>query len=201
MTPTTKLCLAFVAALATAGAVCAQEAVLPGETLFLCDGDVSVRAAFAPVAPDAEATRTGEAAAMTWTLPGGDPVACAAVPGGAALVGGTWRLARFQSSSDAVGTFAADAPDRVTATFLANGRVAFRLDCNRGAGTWRAEPSDAAGQSLTFGPLAATRVACPPGSLGDRLAADLPRIRSYTLQDGMLHLSLEADGGIWSWRR
>jgi membrane-bound inhibitor of C-type lysozyme len=38
---------------------------------------------------------------------------------------------------------------------------------------------------------------CPPGSLHDRIAKDLEFVRSYTIKDGHLYLSLMADGGIY----
>jgi len=40
-------------------------------------------------------------------------------------------------------------------------------------------------------------MACPPGSLHDRIVKHWPYIRSYVLKDGHLHLSLMADGGIY----
>jgi para-nitrobenzyl esterase len=38
---------------------------------------------------------------------------------------------------------------------------------------------------------------CPPGSLHDRLAKDWEFVRSYTIKDGHLFLSLLADGGTY----
>ena len=45
--------------------------------------------------------------------------------------------------------------------------------------------------------MALTRAMCPPGSLHDRIARDWTNIRSYTVKDGRLFLSLMADGGIY----
>jgi para-nitrobenzyl esterase len=38
---------------------------------------------------------------------------------------------------------------------------------------------------------------CAPGSLHDRLAKDWEFVRSYTIKDSHLFLSLMADGGIY----
>jgi para-nitrobenzyl esterase len=72
-----------------------------------------------------------------------------------------------------------------------------RLDCNRGAGTWKSLDS---GQ-LQFGPLATTRALCSPGSLYDRLVQDMEHVQSYVLKGGRLYLSLMADGGIYEFER
>jgi len=61
------------------------------------------------------------------------------------------------------------------------------------AGTWiLAGPNE-----VRFGPLALTRAACPPGSLHDHFVKQWPNVRSYTLKDGHLFLSLIADGGSY----
>ncbi len=129
--------------------------------------------------------------------------ACAApstAQSGPSLAGTAWRLRAIQSMDDAQGTTKAPDPSRLTVTFMADGRAAFRLDCNRGAGLWRAVPS-AAGDAgtLQFEAIASTRAMCPPPSLGDRLARDLGYVRSYRLKDGLLFMSLMADGGILEW--
>jgi para-nitrobenzyl esterase len=84
--------------------------------------------------------------------------------------------------------------------FGADGRVAMRLDCNRGSGSYKAEPSEGGvGGSLTIGPLAVTKAFCPPPSLGDRVAADMGHVRSYTIANGQLSLTLMADRGVYVW--
>ena len=106
-------------------------------------------------------------------------------------VGGSWRLVKFQGSNDK--TLRPDDRDKYTITFDATGRVSVRIDCNRGAGTWRSTgPSQ-----LQFGPLALTRAMCPPGSLHDQITNNWNFIRSYIIKDGRLFLSLMADGGIY----
>jgi heat shock protein HslJ len=122
-------------------------------------------------------------------------------PAQTTLAGTTWRLVAIQSMDDAQGSLLPDDPSRYTVTFGAEGRAAFRLDCNRGTASWTASPSaaDATSGQLIFGALAGTRAMCPPGSLDQKLTRQLPQVRSYLLKDGRLHLSLLADGGTLSW--
>jgi heat shock protein HslJ/membrane-bound inhibitor of C-type lysozyme len=107
------------------------------------------------------------------------------------LGGTSWQLVKFQGSDGKVLT--PDDKSKYTIAFGTDGNVTARIDCNRGRGTWK---SDAPNQ-LQFGPLALTRAMCPQGSLHDRIARDLTAVRSYTMKDGHLFLSLMADGGIY----
>jgi heat shock protein HslJ len=116
------------------------------------------------------------------------------------LAGTQWQLTAIQSMDDAQGTTRPSDPQHYTVSFGADGRAAFRLDCNRASTTWQITPSaDGLSGQLSFGALAATRAHCGPHSLDQRLASQLPYVRSYLLRDGQLHLSLMADGGILSW--
>jgi para-nitrobenzyl esterase len=132
-------------------------------------------------------------------------VGCAAtVPPVEPLIGTRWHLAAIQSMDDSQGTVHPSEPSRYTLAFAADGRVAVRLDCNRGVATWKSqpaavsEPHRASGQ-LLLGPLASTRAVCAPDSLAPRLASSWPFVRGYVIESGRLHLSLMADGGILTW--
>lgn len=132
-------------------------------------------------------------------------VGCAAMaPPTPPLAGTRWQLVSIQSMDDAQGTVRPSEPARYTLEFGADGRVAVRLDCNRGSATWQArpaaqgEPHRASGQ-LLLGPLATTRAMCSPDSLAPRLASSWPYVRSYLIEAGHLHLSLMADGGVLTW--
>ena len=46
-----------------------------------------------------------------------------------------------------------------------------------------------------------TRAMCQQGALDSRLARDLARIRSFTLKQDRLFLALEADAGIYEFKR
>lgn len=122
-------------------------------------------------------------------------------PAPISLTGTSWKLLALDSMDDAQGTTRPADPSRYTVTFGADGRAAFQLDCNRASGEWKATPATANARSgqLIFSALAGTRAMCAPGSLDQRLSGQLPYVRSYLFQDGQLHMSLFADGGILHW--
>ncbi|MGK7912785.1 MAG: META domain-containing protein [Synechococcus sp.] len=112
----------------------------------------------------------------------------------------TWRLVEFQSADDEIGTLEPEDPSAFIMRLQSDGTVTMKLDCNNATGTWSSEPSDD-GQSgsFSFGPLAVTRALCAPPNIDERIASDADFVRSYVLQDGRLHFSLMADGGIYTW--
>jgi heat shock protein HslJ len=113
----------------------------------------------------------------------------ASAPGG--LAGTSWQLVRFEGGDDAV--LAPDDRAKYTLDFGADGRLAARIDCNRGRGTWTSKGSS----GLELGPLALTRAQCATGSLHDRIVRQWSNITSYVIRDGHLFLALMADGGIY----
>jgi para-nitrobenzyl esterase len=121
----------------------------------------------------------------------------APIPG---LTGTRWQLVQFQSSDDANGVVKPGNATRYTLELAADGRVAMQIDCNRGTGKWSARATSATGGSLSIGPMAVTRAACPD-PMANRLAMDSGRVRSYTLKGDTLNLALEADGGVYTWQR
>lgn len=127
---------------------------------------------------------------------------CAAAPQSMpSLAGTSWELVQFQSMDDAQGTTRIGDPSLYTVSFGTDGRATLRLNCNRAMGPWQAKAAaDGQSGSLEFGMLAGTRALCPPPSLDERLLRDLAYVRGYLLRDGQLHMSLMADGGIYSWR-
>ena len=123
---------------------------------------------------------------------------CAQIPlrDATAELGGTsWQLVRFQGGDDRV--LVPDDRAKYTIAFGSDGSVSARFDCNRGRGSWK---SDGPGR-LEFGPMAITRALCPPGSLHDHIVKQWNYVRSYTIRDGRLYLSLMADGGIYEYER
>lgn len=130
--------------------------------------------------------------------------ASAAVQGesahGTTLEGTRWVLVEFQSMDDAVGRTVNPRPLAYTLSLEPDGKAALRLDCNRANGPWQVRPGqDATLGGFMLGPLASTRALCPDDVLGPMLARDAQYLRGYRLQDGQLHLSLMADGGIYTW--
>jgi len=108
-----------------------------------------------------------------------------------ALSGTSWQLVKFQGGDDKTLTPAERM--KYTVAFGGDGSVSVRIDCNRGHGTWRSEGPN----QLQFGPLALTRAMCPPAPLNDRIPKDWAYVRSYTIKNGHLFLSLMADGGTY----
>jgi para-nitrobenzyl esterase len=112
-------------------------------------------------------------------------------PAAAGLAGTSWRLVKFQSSDETI--LKPDDKSKYTIAFAPDGKLIARIDCNRGTGTWKSSGPP----QLEFGPLALTRMACPPGSIDGKIVKQLPYVRSYVIKDGHLFLSLMADGGIF----
>lgn len=139
---------------------------------------------------------------VLWLL-GGAVLALAAcgpsAPAPHPLDGTTWRLLSLESMSDEQGTTTVDDPYKYTVEFGTDGRAAFRIDCNRGSATWQASASSPESGSLSFGPIATTRMACPQPSLEQKVSTALGYVRGFLIKDGLLHMSLLADGGILHW--
>ena len=117
------------------------------------------------------------------------------------LAGTSWRLASFQTKDDGSQALRPGTQDGFTLSFGQDGRLAVKLDCNRGSGPWQAVATDATGGTLSLGPVATTRAMCPPDAVGARLAQDLPALRTWRLQDNRLHTGLPADAGVYVWER
>lgn len=135
----------------------------------------------------------GQGDEIMWS--GGDTVTCQAVPGGAALVGGTWELVQRRTESGSVDT---EDPARHSVTFLADGTLALRADCNPGRGTWSAMPDGRASGALTLGPVALTRMACAADPF-PQMAGDLDGAMSYGVEDGTLQIETQG-GAIYLFR-
>jgi para-nitrobenzyl esterase len=103
----------------------------------------------------------------------------------------SWQFVKFQGGDGTL--LMPDDKAKYTVAFGADGSVSVRFDCNRGRGTWKSPGP----QQLQFSPMALTRAMCPPGSLHDHFVKQWPFVRTYTMKDGHLLLSLMADGGIF----
>ena len=107
------------------------------------------------------------------------------------LGGTSWHLVKFQGGDGTV--LRPDDKTKYTLAFNPDGSINARIDCNRGRGSWKS----AGRNQVEFGPMAMTRAACPPDSLHDQIARQLPFVRSYVIKGGNLFLSLMADSGIY----
>jgi heat shock protein HslJ len=108
------------------------------------------------------------------------------------LVGPVWQWERTQQGSGSAIT--PEAPDRYTLAFQAGGRVNVRADCNRGSGS-----VEVTGSQMKFGPVALTKMACPPGGKDMEFLGALARTTSYALDRDGLALVLP-DGGSMRFR-
>jgi heat shock protein HslJ len=116
------------------------------------------------------------------------------------LTGTTWRLLSIESMApEEQPSTTIDDPSTYTVTFGDDGRAAFQVDCNRGNASWETSAAAPDSGTLTFGPIALTRMMCPQPSEDTRVAAALGYVRSYLLSDGKLHLSMLADSGVMHW--
>jgi para-nitrobenzyl esterase len=103
------------------------------------------------------------------------------------LAGSSWQLVLFHGSD---GIDIMPESSKYTIDFGTDGRLSARIDCNRGRGTWKTSVTS----GLELGPLALTRVKCPPGSLHDQVVRHWELVRSFAIRGGHLFLSLDANG-------
>lgn len=105
-------------------------------------------------------------------------------------VGFVWK---WEGTQTPVERFTPDNSSNYTIEFLPDTTVVAQIDCNRGSGKFQIE-----GQSILIGPLATTRMACPPGSLDGKFAQQLEAARTIFFRGDTLFLDLFADSGTMS---
>ncbi|BDG03126.1 META domain-containing protein [Anaeromyxobacter oryzae] len=106
------------------------------------------------------------------------------------IVGTTWL---WGQTIDPERSWVPADPARYTLELGGDGTVDVLADCNRGRGRYAHD-----GSRLEIGPLATTRMACPPGSLDDRYLKQVAGIRSVAVVAGLLRADLLADSGtMW----
>ena len=127
---------------------------------------------------------------------------CAASPGPTIKLDDTrWTLVAYTPAAGSTGEIRPARPDQYRLEFLPDGRLVAQIDCNRGSGTWQRTATPAPDGGLKLGPLALTRMMCPPDQLGQRLPQDVERVESYRVVDGRLHLDLAGHAGTYVWER
>lgn len=106
-------------------------------------------------------------------------VGCMTLPDTHPLAGTEWQLTAIDTSGSTT-TLTPALQQRHTIAFVDGGEVQVQLDCNRGRSTWTAgQPMNGAG-SISFGPVASTRMACPTPSFGNDLASGLEAAERFT---------------------
>jgi heat shock protein HslJ len=83
-----------------------------------------------------------------------------------------------------------DAPERYTLDFQPGGQVRVRADCNRGSASYLLNDT-----ALSFGPIALTKMMCPPGSRDAEFLGDLARVTSQRFGGSQLELALRDGAG------
>jgi heat shock protein HslJ len=85
---------------------------------------------------------------------------------------------------------APDAPERYSLDFQPGGQVSVRADCNRGRASYRLDDT-----ALTLGPIALTKMMCPPGSRDAEFLEQLAAVTRQTTRGDELVLTLRNDAG------
>jgi heat shock protein HslJ len=98
---------------------------------------------------------------------------------------GHWQLVSVTEAGQAPVSVAE--PERFTATFGADGRVALRADCNRCSASYTAQ-----GDRLSVGPMACTRAQCSGAPLDTTFAALVQGATAWSAADGRLELRCDA---------
>jgi heat shock protein HslJ len=89
-----------------------------------------------------------------------------------------------------------NSPSDYTVRLTGDGMAYLQIDCNKGQGTIKMSEG-----KVSFGPIAATRRACPEGSMGAQFGTYLSQVVSFFRQGDVLYLELPADAGTLHFRR
>jgi heat shock protein HslJ len=138
-----------------------------------------------PSAMPAEPPTAATAPAATTEAPAG-----AAAPGAATLVGPVWQWQEFIDVATGNASLPVKNPEQYTLTFMDDGTVAMKADCNQAAGTFTV---DGAKLTVVVGPV--TLAACGGESMGEAFLINLTSAATFALEDGKLFVDLMADGG------
>jgi para-nitrobenzyl esterase len=98
----------------------------------------------------------------------------------------TWQGTQMKDGARIV----PDAPERYALMFQPGGMVNVRADCNRGSASYLLN-----GSSLTFGPIALTKMMCPPGSRDGEFLKGLAAVTGQGWTGNDLVLTLQGDTG------
>ena len=96
----------------------------------------------------------------------------------------TWQLQEF--ILDGGTTTKVDDPAKYTVEFKNDGNAHVKADCNNCNGSYFVD-----GMNLSFGAMACTLAACPPGSFDAQFTGALSTVASYEIQNGALFLKYQ----------
>ena len=128
--------------------------------------------------------RTRRNAVLSRAVYGEPPAAAAAELKGVAW---KWRATLMHDES----RIAPSEPERYTLRFADGGALSLKVDCNRGAGTYRLK-----GRELGLDVKLLTKAACGPASLERDYLKGLNSVEAYSLDDGVLRLKLRLAAGV-----
>jgi para-nitrobenzyl esterase len=135
---------------------------------------------------DQEATSTADSSAAQPATTSA-PADSAPASGDTLLPPGPWH---WVGTLSPVEWIAPANPADYTLEFGPGGSVAAKIDCNRGNGGYRID-----GKTIRFGPLATTKMMCPPGSLDVKFAQQIDAARHWFMHGDTLMMDLMADSG------
>ena len=110
------------------------------------------------------------------------------------LLGSAWQWVSFHSGKEA---FDIEHPERYTIAFEEDGIAFIQADCNRGSGS---VTTDGPG-TITIGPIALTKMLCPPESHGDLFVQSLEHAVLYFFQDVTLYIERPIESGTLGFER
>ncbi len=146
-------------------------------------------AATAKPTPAATAKPTPAATAKPAATTTAEPEAPSPV---ATLAGTTWQWLEFQDSASGAeaNNISVPNPANYTISFLPDGQLGIRADCNVGSGTYTLD-----GSSLTIQLGITTLVACPDDSLDQEFRTRLEQVATFVQDGDNLVLNLALDSG------
>jgi len=103
------------------------------------------------------------------------------------LAAGPWHWVGTQTPVERI---MVTSPGNYTLEFLADSSLAAQIDCNRGHGKYHVD-----GKAIRLGPMAVTRMMCPPGSMDAEFGKELDAARVWFMNADTLMLDLFADSG------
>ena len=102
----------------------------------------------------------------------------------------TGRVWQWEATVTPVEKIDVPAPQRYTLELQPGGVALVLADCNRGRASYEIGEG-----RIKFGPMATTRMACPPGSLDSRYLKDLQQATIFFVEGARLFLDLPLDSG------
>ncbi len=112
----------------------------------------------------------------------------------AGLTATQWTLVNVREPASAAARTVP--PGQYTLDLQTQNRMAMKLDCNRGNGTWSVMQGAGMAPTIRFSPIATTRAMCPDEGQGSRLAMNLAGEWPYERYDG--RLTIRTANGIYT---